>query len=238
MSLAYWGALRLLNQVAGELGLPQYTSVVGVSNVQSVQLLALLQAAGNELNLYYPWEHLNKEWSITTVPATEIYTPPLDFKYATDQTQWDRSNRWPLLGPKSAQEWAWLKGSLVATLPRMRYRFIGGKMKLFPIPTTTINITMEYTSGFWVQTTGNAFTDTVVLDTDILLYDPWLLIKFIKLKFYELKGFSTLSAQADFMRVFNALTGKDAGASILSLAPVASSFYIGSHSVPDGSWNV
>jgi len=65
-----------------------------------------------------------------------------------------------------------------------------------------------------------------------------LLVKFVKFKFYELKGFQTTGVNADFLRVFNNLTGKDTGAKILSLSPKVTSQYLGPWSVPDGSWNV
>ena len=212
--------------------------MVANSNVQSVQLLALTQAAGNELNLYYTWDQFVKEWNFVTVVGTDTYATPSDFKYFTDQTQYDRTNRWPLLGPKSPQEWAWMKGSLVATLPRIRFRMIGDKLVLFPAPTSALNFSMEYTSNDWVLQSSGTYTDYITLDGDTVLYDPWLMIKFIKLKFYELKGFETSGVRADFMRVFKALTGKDKGAEILSLSPQSSSMYIGPWSVPDGSWNV
>ena len=234
----YWTALQVLNQTAGELGLPQAQTVVGLSDVQSTQLLALLNSAGNELMLYYPWEQFVKEWEFTTVPAQDTYDLPDDYNYFRDQTQWDRTNHWPLLGPKSAQEWAWLKGSLVAPLPRLRYRIADNKFKLYPPPgSPNFTLAMEYISKNWV-TQNLLETDMITQDADILQYNPWLLVKFVKFKFYELKGFSTAGVNGDFMRVFNNLTGKDTGAEKLSLAPIRTSPFIGPWSIPDGSWNV
>ena len=238
----YWTALEVLKQVAGELGLSRPATVVGLDDTQSVQLLSLLNSAGNELLLYYPWEQFVKEWNFTTTVDVGDYDLPEDYKYFVDQTQWDRTDHWPLLGPKSAQEWAWLKGALVAQLPRVRYRISGGQLKTWPVLTassspSTINIVMEYVSKYWVDN-ATADTDMIILDADLLKYDPWLLIKFVKFKFYELKGLPTTGVQADFMRVFNSLTGKDTGAKILSLSPRPNTPFIGPMSVPDGSWNV
>lgn len=238
---AYWEALRVINQIAGELGLTQVASITGTASVQTTQLVSLLNSAGNELLTYYPWEQFVREWTFTTVDGQEDYTPSSSVAYFTDQTQWDRTNRWPLLGPKSPQEWAWLKGSLVAALPRMRYRLANGKLKLWPIPgATPLNLSMEFIAREWVQVIsgGPYFNDMIINDTDLLQYDPWLLIKFTKLKFYELKGFKTTGVQADFERIFLTLTGKDTGADKLNLAHVQTSQYIGPNSVPDGNWNV
>lgn len=241
----YWTALAVLNQVAGELGLPKVVSVTGMTDIQSVQLLSLLNSGGNELMLYYPWEQFTKEWAFTTELGVTDYDLPDDYNYFVDQTQWDRTNHWPLLGPKSPQEWAWLKGSLVAPLPRLRYRIADNKFKIYPGPNPagsppSFDLAMEYIGKNWVITEGDdPNVDMIATSNDVLLYNPWLLIKFVKFKFYELKGFNTAGVNGDFMRVFNNLTGKDTGGAKLSLsgtpAPVG---YIGPWSVPDGSWNI
>lgn len=243
----YWTALRVLNQSAGELGLPQAQTITGLSDVQSIQLLSLLNSAGNELMLYYPWEQFAKEWEFITEIDKADYELPDDYNYFTDQTQWDRTNHWPLLGPKSPQEWAWLKGSLVAPLPRLRYRIQNNLFKIYPTPTVSTSppsfkLAMEYIQKNWVLHTEAGVpteTDMIIANDDVLAYNPWLLVKFVKFKFYELKGFDTAGVNGDFMRVFNNLTGKDTGAKKLSLAPKENFVgYIGPWSIPDGSWNV
>jgi hypothetical protein len=238
MAYGYWTAYNVLKQVAGELGLPIPATVTGLSDVQSVQLLSLLNSAGNELMLYYPWEQFTQEFTITLVAAQTDYTLPTDLNYFTDQTQWDRTNHWPLLGPKSPQEWAWLKGALVASLPRMRYRIQDDLFKVFPPPAGPATLAMEYTKNLWITLAAGGEGSMIVADADILQYNPWLLIKFVKLKFYELKGFKTDGVTADFMRVFNSLTGKDVGAKILSLSPEYAPQFLGPWSIPDGSWSV
>ena len=237
----YWSALATVKQVAGELGLPAPVTLVGTVDLITSQLTALLNSAGNELLLYYPWEQFSSTFSLATVPTQGDYTLPADLAYFTDQTQWDNTNHWPLAGPKSAQEWAFLKGSLVAPLPRIRYRIAGDVLKLYPIPAvgaSSLSLSMEYISKNWVLPASLVESDMIVSDDDILQYNPWLLVKFIKFKFYELKGLPTLGVQADFMRIFNSLTGKDTGADKLSLASTPTSMYIGVYSVPDGNWNV
>jgi hypothetical protein len=245
MAVGYWTALNLLNQIAGELGLPKVNTLSGLVDVQSSQLLALLNSAGNELMLYYPWEQFVKEWEFVTELNKSDYELPDDYNYFRDQTQWDRTNHWPLLGPKSAQEWAWLKGSLVAPLPRLRFRVANNLFKIYPTPTEvtsppSFRLAMEYIQKNWVLSVdGITEKDMVSVDGDTILYNPWLVIKFVKFKFYELKAFDTKGVNADFMRIFTSLTGKDTGAQKLSLsgtqAPVG---YIGPWSIPDGSWNV
>lgn len=230
-----WSALQIVQQAMGELGLPQATALPG-SDVQTNQFLAMLNSAGNELLTYYPWEQFIRTWEFDTVPGQSEYPIPPDLAYTIDQTQWDRTNRWPLMGPKSAQEWAWLKGSLLATLPRIRYRIMNDKLSIMPVPGTPgSHIAMEYIVKNWVSAaTGPA--SLVTSGSDTVLYNPWLVIKFVKMKFYELKGFDTTAVNADFLRLFTSLTGKDRGAPRLNLAPTQLPLLIGPWSIPDGNW--
>jgi hypothetical protein len=235
--MAYWPALQIIQQVAAELGLPRPETIVATTDVQINQLVALANASGNELILYYTWEQFIKEWTWTTVDGQESYDVPEDYLYFTDQTQWDQTNHWPLLGPKSPQEWAWLKGGLLAAAPRMRYRVYQNQFWLWPVPSATpFDMSMEYVIKNWVLHDA-AETDLIVADGDEVMYHPWLFMKFLKLKFYQLKGFDTTSTEADFMRLFMSLSGKSKGAPVLSLAPLAPPLFIGPWSIPDGSWD-
>jgi hypothetical protein len=238
MAVQYWSALDVLRQVAGELGLTRLNTITGIEDVQSIQLLSLLNSGGNELLMYYPWAQFAKQWEFPTVIDQDEYPLPDDWAYFRDQTQWDRTDHWPLLGPKSPQEWAWLKGSFVASLPRIRFRVADDKFLLYPKPGNVLDFAMEYISKNWILGDGGTPQNMIIADGDILMYNPWLLVKFVKFKFYDLKGFATGGVQSDFMRVYTSLTGKDVGGAKLSLSPRYTSEYLGPWSVPDGNWNV
>jgi len=237
--MAYWTSLSIVRQVAGELGLPAPTSLSTTDDPQISQLLALLNSAGNELVVFYPWEQLIRIFDMMTVPAQDKYSLPADWTYFVNQTQWDRTNRWPLLGPKSPQEWAWLTGGGIASAPRTRYRVYGDKLVLFPVPgSTPANITIEYITKNWLTRADQTAADFITTDTDTVNYNPWMMVKFVKQKFYELKGFDTVAVKADFMRMFMSLTGKDKGGPVLSLSPTSSPALVGPWSVPEGSWPI
>ena len=245
--MQYWPALQIINQVAGETGQTVVKTLFQPEDVtadQNVQLLAALQAAGNELMMYYPWEQFRKELKFPLVAGIGAYDLPSDWAYFIDQTQWDTTNHWPLLGPKSAAEWAWLKGGLLASFPRMRYRVMSNKLEFFPTPASNSQfvMSMEYMICNWVRDTSapDAMPNKamVTADGDEVWYHPWLMVKYTKLKWLQLKGFDQSAAAADFQRMYDALRGKDTGAQVLSLVPQQTPFFIGPWSVPDGNWNV
>src|SRR5574343_1278822 len=142
--------LSIIQQAALEMGLPKPLEAVTSQDQTVQQLVALLNSAGTEMVIGYPWEQLTKEYIITTVEGQSEYSLPSDWSYFLDQTQWDRTNHWPLLGPKTAQEWQWLKGGLLSSGPRIRYRVVGGRIELFPTDSASSEIAMEYVSTNWL----------------------------------------------------------------------------------------
>jgi len=243
----YWNALKIINQVAAQTGMTQVTTLVAPDDanaIQTQQFLAALNMAGSELLMYYPWEQFRREWVFFLQANIGSYDLPPGWAYFIDQTQWDRTNHWPLLGPKNAAEWAWLKGGLLASFPRMRFRVMKNKWEVFPIPESNsqFEMAMEYMVDLWVAsgTSPDGLPDKNMIDADgdVVCYNPWLAISYTKLKWMQLKGFDQTAAAGDFKRIFDSLTGKDVGAPVLSLVPRTTPFLIGPWSVPDGNWNV
>ena len=85
---------------------------------------------------------------------------------------------------------------------------------------------------------GKMYADKITLDTDTPLFDEWLLTKFLKLKFWETKGFDTTAFRDDFLNMFLSLTGQNMGAPTLTMSPRPASIYIVPNNIPDGSWPV
>lgn len=245
--------LAIIQQAALEMGLPKPLEAVTSQDQTVQQLVALLNSAGTEMVIGYPWEQLTKEYIITTVEGQSEYPLPSDWSYFLDQTQWDRTNHWPLLGPKTAQEWQWLKGGLLSSGPRLRYRVLGGKFQLFPTPSATNTppsdntgvfapwtLAMEYVASAWLAdaSVANTFYSMANSDTDVPLIDPWILVKFLKMKYWEAKGLDTRAYTKDFLQTWENRIGKNKGAPVLTLAPRQRTMLIGINNIPDGSWNV
>jgi hypothetical protein len=64
--------LQLVDQVSGELGLSQPTAVIGNSNNQTAQLLALAQRLGKDLVRDYEWQRLVKAYIFQTTAGTTV----------------------------------------------------------------------------------------------------------------------------------------------------------------------
>ena len=233
--------LWVIQQAMIEMGLPKPVEAVSNSDTTTQQMVALLNRAGTDMVVGYPWTQLIKEFVFTTTQGQTSYNLPDDWSYFLNQTQWDRTNHWPLLGPKTAQEWQWLKGGLLSSGPRIRYRVLGNKLELFPANTAADSeLAMEYVSANWLQDANLANThyQFVQSDTDIVMFDPWVTSAYLKLKYWEAKGLDTTAYTKDFVGIWEARVGKSAGAPILTTAPRARGMLIGINNIPDVSWNV
>ena len=71
-----------------------------------------------------------------------------------------------------------------------------------------------------------------------MLFDFWLMVKFLKLKIWQAKGLDTTSLTQDFTRAFDAYTGHDHGAPILAVSRRYVAPWLTVGNLPDGNWNV
>lgn len=233
-------ALQIAGQVTSELGLAAPTELVTSQELTNIQLLALINAAGNELTTYFDWEFLLKTSTITSVANQGAYARPDDYGRQINQTIWDKTNRRPAAGPVSPQGWQVLTNALVSVGPFVRYRVAGRKVEFLPVPTVEGRIfNFQYVSNGWVQSylDPDVYTPMIANDLDIIQFDYWLMTKFVKLKLWQSKGLNTEALASDFNRTFDAVTGQDHGAPELNLASSRQTPYLSLYNVPDGNWN-
>jgi hypothetical protein len=168
-----------------------------------------------------PWSYLRKEHSLTTVTGQAQYCLPPDFHNMIDQTWWNRTNRLPVGGPLSAQEWQYLKARVVGVVFNVLFRPMSRSITLYPdtaVP-SGFNIVFEYCSSWWVSTIASpnvSSSDTVVSSTDYVWFDPLLVVAGLKLDFLKAKGFDTTAAQQDFNAILESGKNADAPSPILS----------------------
>lgn len=211
----------IINRAAVEAGLLPSSSPVTDPDETFIQMVGLLNSAGQEMIDLFPWQELVKQYAITTTQADSgTYDLPDDFSYMIDQTGWDRTNKVAMGGPLSAQDWTYLEGrDLVSQSIYASFRQVDGKLDLYPQPPPDdLNITFEYISRNWLAEQGQteANRDTIGAGSDTCILDPLLMIKFLKLKFQQAKGFDASAAGLEFETMLNSRTGKNTGAPILS----------------------
>lgn len=239
-------AQQVINQVANEVGLaapPTFDPTVS-ADPAFVQLTALCTSAGQELYGMHEWQTLQKTFQITTHAIdTGIYPLPPDFGYIIDQTGWNPTNRLPLGGPLTPQNWEYIvRSGLGTNTVYVSFKISQNQFQTLPVPPQEGGIiTFEYISRWWVAVTGAPTTpaqDSVLLATDVLLFEPILIEKFLKLRFLEAKGFDTTAAAQQFMNTFNQYTGKDVASQTLNMARMRVFPYLGWRNIPETNYGL
>lgn len=144
--------LGMAQKCAERLQIPSPSTLVDSTDNNIILLRAMMIQSLREIRDSYPWPELQKEYLITLTTNTASYPLPGDFDWTQNETLWNRSQHWPLLGPIDAVEWQVYKSGLVVSLPRQRFRVKGWATNQFfidPTPDSTLNgqtVVFEYIS--------------------------------------------------------------------------------------------
>ena len=221
----YFRADKIINDVAVESGLSPVDDVFASLDPSFIQMRYLLNGAGQEMLELFPWQILRRKHIITTDSATypdQKYPLPDDFGYMIDQTGWDASNNLPLQGPMTPQQWAYLEGrNLASSTVYATFRLDAGEVQFFPAELSDgRDISFFYISRFWVQNQLNPNNiqerEEVLANTDVVMYEPILIKRMLKMKFLAAKGFDNSNATQEFIAAFDSWTGKSKGGQVLS----------------------
>jgi hypothetical protein len=174
--------------------------------------------------------------SVTFTFSQTKYPLPNDFETITDNTHWNKTKHWQMLGPEDAQQWQWLKSGYISTGPRIRWRILGNKFQIWPPYNTNEYLGFEYRSKGWARSAADAVKNSFTVDTDTTIFDDTVLVLGTKLKYFQIKGFDTTSLQADYFRYLNVAKANDKGSATLSFAPYPSKVLIGYANIPDSGY--
>ena len=217
----------LLN-VADTTGLDNTYSIVGTSIPQDTYVDTVVGSTVTTSQLS----------SATSVGGTvtfskTMYDLPPDYETITDNTHWDKTKHWQMLGPEDAQQWQWLKSGYISTGPRIRWRILGGQFQIWPPYNTQEYLGFEYRSRGWARSVSGAVKNSFTADTDTTVLDDTVLVLATKLKYFQIKSFDTTSLNQDYIRYLNVAKANDKGSATLSFAPYPSKVLIGYANIPD-----
>jgi len=233
-------ALTLVNRALQEIGLPQVPTVVSEQDDETgFQTLGLLNALGNQLMRVHDWQLLEKSQSYTGDGVTDSFPLPADWGRIVNQTQWASKNKRPMFGPMSPQGWAWLQFGIVSIGVYYRYRILGDRFHVFPAPSPGEEINFYYISRNWVwNPITEQFQDFINADSDVPVYDDYLMIAGMKFKLWAAKGMETTVLGNEFDYMLESVKAQDQGAPVISLDRRWDHLYISNQNVPDGGFNV
>ena len=161
------------------------------------------------------------------------YPLPDDYETITDNTHWDKTKHWQMLGPEDAQQWQWLKSGYISTGPRVRWRILGNKFQIWPPMNTQEYLGFEYRSKGWAESATGQIKNSFTADSDTTFFDDRVMVLYTKLKYFQVKSFDTTALQQDYQRYLQVAKANDKGSATLSFAPYPTKVLIGYANIPD-----
>jgi len=237
-------ALSIIKDVCVEIGLPDPTIALASTDPQITQLVRLLNKEGKELSARYAWQVLVREVTFTTVAAESQGTIAAiitagdaghSFRYILNDTIWNRSKIWPVLGPKSPRNWQAYKAFSV-TGPISEYRIQGNVLKFSPIPAAGETCAFEYVDKMWAtDTTGATYKQRLSVDTDEMLLDEDIMQQGLLWRWRAAKKLDYTEDFLTYERMVADAMARDGTKPTLSLCG-AMDDYVPGVFVPAGSW--
>ena len=166
------------------------------------------------------------------------YDLPSDYNSTVPRTHWDKSKRWEMLGPESAQQWEWLLSGYISTGPRIRWRLLGKYFQIWPGVNAGEYLGFEYRSNAWAESAAGIAKTSFTADDDTCLYPDRLMVLSTKLKYFEAKGFDTTALYRDYIMELETSIAQDTSSANLSFAPRPGTVLIGYDNIPDSGYGV
>ena len=219
----------VLNNIPSTTGLDNTYSIVGTSIPQDTYIDEV--TSSTELTSTQLSSATSAGGTVTF--SKTIYPLPPDYETITDNTHWDKTKHWQMLGPVDAQQWQWLKSGYISTGPRVRWRILGNTFQIWPPYNTQEYLGFEYRSKGFVRSATGEVKNSFTADTDTTVLDDTIIVLATKLKYFQIKSFDTTALQQDYQRYLSVAKANDKGSATLSFAPQPSAVLIGWANIPD-----
>lgn len=212
----YQTGLWIVRTAMSRCDLEQPSTIEGTVEDTVAKFLVLLNFVGQQIVESYPWQRMEKVWTLVT-DGSLSYATPEDFDRFVPDTEWNNSTRFPLAGPLSASQWnALVARGLGAATFQLYYKYQNDQITFYAEPSASPQtLAMAYYQRGWVYDADGAGTtkDFVSKNTDQVLLHPLLMAVGVALKWKQDRGFDTTSLQGEFDALASTSTAKDNTAS-------------------------
>lgn len=215
---------------------------MGSTDPQVVQIRALLEEIGNDLNSRFNWNTATFQKLHTTI-ADEDQGAMTDivgagWSYIKNMTIWDRSLRLPVLGPMDGVDWQALK-AVVVNGPQYQFRILDDHLLVNPTPPAGSTWAFEYQSLYWILgSDGTTHQQYFADDDDTMLIPEALCLIGLRAWWKKEKGLD----YAEDMRMYEAqakdAANRDGGKPVLHMDDTPWNGPKPGVWVPSGSWPV
>lgn len=201
-------------------GIPYQAKILSVDGPTQVTMNMTASISGTGVSLSF---------------GQKAYSLPSDFEYFINQTFWDGSYRWQLLGPMEAQEKQVLRWGISPVGPRRRFWVLQNKIWLDPTPTQSGNIiAYDYYSNAWCTSVSGTDQNIWGADTDTYKLNEECFIQGIKWRFLRAKGLDYAEERVSYEESMTRVLGRNGAARSLPINSMSTDYHLLSNAnVPD-----
>lgn len=236
--------LSIIQDATDEIAVARPTAVISNTDQQIRTLLQMSNREGRDLAKIADWTVLQRLHTITTEEDEAEYALPADYSRLLRETEWDRTDKRPMMGPTSPQEWQSIKSGLIGQgVVDRRFRIyrastgIGRKVYIDPTPTVDGDtLSFEYISSYWCASAGGTAQAEWAVDTDVPILDADLMTLGLIVRFKRAKGLDFASEADEYQQILSREIGQDRPALVLNLASRGRMRLIGVGNLPESGF--
>lgn len=151
-------------------------TIIGNNDDVAKQIFQAIKTSITDLARNYQWQELQKEYTFSSVVNQAGYNLPSDFDRLIDNTFWNASQNWAMIGGLTPESWRVLKNSLLTQAETVEYyRIRGNQIIIHRTPSVVENYVFEYISKNIVKSASNVAQSEFLADTDNTVIDEYLI---------------------------------------------------------------
>lgn len=221
--------LQMVTEFCDRRGMPEPGNVMSSTDTGIKQIRALLQKECIDLAARGAWQTLLNECTFTSIAGENQgsisaglgspATPLSGYRYQLIQIMWDRTQRIPILGAVTPQDYQYLK-AIVAVGPWPQYRWRGDQLLFNPPAAVGHTIAFEYKTNFWCNLAGVLANgaETFQNDTDTIRLKDDIVLAGLEWRWLKAKGLAYAEDFNTYESMVTDALGRDKAARILNLA--------------------
>ena len=198
------------------LGRP--TQVISGTDQTTRTLLGCAQRQGSNLARRWAWQALVREQTfVSNATAIQSGSIPTDWdNRMVSDTFYNRTQRRPVVGPLSSQQWQSLQ-SINTQIATDAYRIRNNLIELTPVPTAGRTYAYEYISKNWCTSSGGTGQSAWATDTDLPVLDAELMTMGVQWRFLMAMGMDYAGTQSDYETEVSTVIGRDGSRALVRL---------------------
>lgn len=218
------------------------TAIIGSTDVQTIQLFAILNEVLSELVTESDFNVTTQETVFSTVPSQDqglMQTLcPNGYQFAIFETFFDRTLRRPLIGPLTETEWQEAM-ALPSAGTMYKYRIRQDHLLFDPIPSAPFSdIAFEYMSSWAIKSSAGVLKAAVTDDADVFIFPENIVRKGMIFRWKQIKGLPYQADETQYYNLLNNYIAKDKVKRRINVADPRPTDLRPGIFVPSNTWNV